>query len=224
MFTTSFQACCCQPSRMMNGIFFLSYLSCVNFLGHAYLSFGHPEVLVGNMISDFVKGRLQYQYPPGIQKGIRLHRLIDDYTDGHEATQSAKEIFRPHYRLYSAPLVDVVFDHFLAADTSLHTEQELLNFTHHTYNILEQHAPHLPLSFAAMLPYMKKDNWLYGYKTESGILRSLQGLMRRASMPDDGGQAFHLLLQHKAALTIHYKSMIGDVKHFAKARFDELTA
>jgi hypothetical protein len=31
-------------------------------------------------------------------------------------------------------------------------------------------------------------------------------------------------LEHKAALTIHYKSMMADVKDFAKGRFDELTA
>jgi acyl carrier protein phosphodiesterase len=209
---------------MMNGIWAFSYLAPVNFLGHAYLSFGHPQILVGNMISDFVKGRLQYQYPEGIQKGIRLHRLIDDYTDGHEGTQKAKEIFRPHYRLYSAPLVDVVFDHFIAADTTLHTDQELLQLTRNTYTILEQHLHYLPAPFAAMLPYMRRDNWLYGYKNESGISRSLQGLMRRASMADDGSQAFRLLLRHKAVLAVHYKSMIADVKDFAKARFDELTA
>ena len=27
----------------------------MNFLAHAYLSFSQPEILVGNMISDFVK-------------------------------------------------------------------------------------------------------------------------------------------------------------------------
>ncbi len=49
----------------------------MNYLAHAYLSFHDPEVLVGNMISDFVKGKKQYDYPDGIQKGIRLHRIID---------------------------------------------------------------------------------------------------------------------------------------------------
>lgn len=202
----------------------LSYLSAVNFLGHAYLSFGHPDILVGNMISDFVKGRLQYGYPPGIQKGIRLHRLIDDYTDGHEATRAAKEIFRPYYRLYSAPIVDVVYDHLLAGDATLHTDSELMELTQHTYAILEQYSSFLPVRFAAMLPYMKRDNWLYSYKTESGILRSLQGLMRRASMNDDGSQAFHLLLLHKKTLNMHYQNMMPDVKDFAKARFEELIA
>ena len=67
----------------------------MNYLAHAYLSFGHKEVLTGNMISDFVKGKARFQYPEGIQKGIMLHRAIDDFTDTHPATAIAKEIFRP---------------------------------------------------------------------------------------------------------------------------------
>lgn len=196
----------------------------MNFLGHAYLSFGHPEILVGNMISDFVKGRTQYQYPDGIQKGIRLHRLIDDYTDQHPATRAAKEYFRPAYRLYSAPIVDVVYDHFLASDEQTMSDAELDALTQNTYQILEQFLPVLPPRFAAMLPYMKRDNWLYHYKTEQGIFRSLQGLMRRASMPDDGTAAFQLLRAHKPDLAIQYRHLIGDVKHFAKAAFDDLIA
>ena len=88
----------------------------MNYLAHAYLSFNHPEILVGNIISDFVKGKKKFDYPEGIQKGIHLHRLIDAYTDTHPATARAKEIFRPHYRLYSGAVMDVLYDHFLAID------------------------------------------------------------------------------------------------------------
>lgn len=207
---------------MTNGTKQLSYLALVNFLGHAYLSFGHPEIMVGNMISDFVKGKAQYQLPPGIQKGIRLHRLIDDYTDSHEATHAAKQIFRPFYRLYSAPLVDVVYDHLLASDEKLLTGAALYELSQHTYRVLTQFIPVLPPAFAAMLPYMQRDNWLYGYKTEAGIRRSLQGLMRRASMEDDGTTAFNLMIRNKPILESHYRRMIVDVKHFAKAACQQL--
>ena len=88
----------------------------MNYLAHAYLSFDDPEVLAGNMISDFVKGKKKFDYPFRIQQGIMLHRLIDDFTDNHPATKEAKEFFRPDYRLYSGAFVDVVYDHFLAID------------------------------------------------------------------------------------------------------------
>jgi acyl carrier protein phosphodiesterase len=40
------------------------------------LSFDHEEILVGNLISDFVKGKTKFNYTEGIQ-GDPLHRAID---------------------------------------------------------------------------------------------------------------------------------------------------
>jgi acyl carrier protein phosphodiesterase len=42
----------------------------MNYLAHAYLSFNQPEILVGNMISDFVKGKKKFDFAPGIQKEL----------------------------------------------------------------------------------------------------------------------------------------------------------
>ncbi len=43
----------------------------MNYLAHAYFSFNQPPVIVGNLISDFIKGKKQFDYPAEIQKGIR---------------------------------------------------------------------------------------------------------------------------------------------------------
>ena len=94
----------------------------MNYLAHAYLSFDDREILTGNIISDFVKGKKKFNYPSRIQAGIMLHRLIDNFTDEHAATREAKEFFRPHYRLYSGAFIDVVYDHFLATDETEFTE------------------------------------------------------------------------------------------------------
>jgi acyl carrier protein phosphodiesterase len=53
----------------------------MNYLAHAYLSFGIPEITLGNLISDFVKGKKKNDYPAAIQRGIMLHRAIDTFTD-----------------------------------------------------------------------------------------------------------------------------------------------
>jgi acyl carrier protein phosphodiesterase len=34
----------------------------MNYLAHAYLSFNEPEILTGNMISDFVKGKKKFEF------------------------------------------------------------------------------------------------------------------------------------------------------------------
>lgn len=102
----------------------------MNFLAHAFLSFNDPDILTGNMISDFVKGKRKFDYPVAIQNGIYLHRQIDNFTDFHPATARAKEFFRPHYRLYSGAFIDIVYDHFLATDhKQFNQNNPLENFT-----------------------------------------------------------------------------------------------
>src|SRR5215218_10282778 len=112
----------------------------MNFLAHAYLSFNDEGLLTGNLISDFVKGKAQYQYPEHIQKGIRLHRAIDAFTDEHDATKEAATFFKTPYRLYSGPIVDVLYDYFLANDNTIFEGDALLLFSHQVYNTLEKQA------------------------------------------------------------------------------------
>ena len=105
----------------------------MNYLAHAYLSFGQPGILAGNIFSDFVKGKKKFDYPAEIQRGIQLHRDIDQFTDQHESTRQAKEIFRKPYRLYSGAFTDVAFDHFLATDPTAFTESSLYDFSRWVY-------------------------------------------------------------------------------------------
>ena len=188
----------------------------MNFLAHAYLSFHHKEILVGNMISDFVKGKAQHDFIPGIRKGIILHRLIDDYTDTHIATKKAKEIFRPHYRLYSGPIVDIVYDHFVARDSNNFGTPPLTDFTQIVYQVLGEYAAHLPLHFAPVLSYMQNENWLYNYQYKEGIEKSIRGLVRRSSFLNDSDTACILFREHYQLLEEYYFLFFEDVKYYAK--------
>ncbi len=151
----------------------------MNYLAHAYLSYNHPQILVGNMIADFIKGKEKFGYPVIIQKGIQLHREIDAFTDAHPTTARAKEFFRADYRLYSGPIMDIIYDHFLANDESIFTKEVLLQFTNDVYKTLETYTVRLPHRFLRMLTYMKMENWLYNYHTTYGIQKSLQGFVYR---------------------------------------------
>ena len=188
----------------------------MNFLAHAFLSFGDAEILTGNVISDFVKGKAQYTYPLPIQQGIRLHRAIDTFTDAHAATKEAVNFFKTPYRLYSGAIVDIVYDHFLARDKTAFPDETLLSFSLDVYRMLEQQAAHLPPHFAQVFLYMKKENWLWNYRTEEGILRSLRGLARRATYLTEGDTAFQLFLEHYQGLEACYQNFIPDVKSFTK--------
>ena len=176
----------------------------MNYLAHAYLSFQHPEILVGNMISDYVKGKKKFEYSPGIQKGIALHRAIDTFTDAHAVTKQAKEIFRPVYRLYSGAFIDVVYDHFLATDETIFTNASLNSFAQATYRMLEEYVSVFPEKFASMFPYMKEQNWLYNYKETWGIQKSLAGVVRRSTYLTESETAYQLFIENYDALKVQY--------------------
>lgn len=175
---------------------------------------------MGNMISDFVKGKKKFDFPPGIQKGIMLHRAIDTFTDSHEATKEAKEVFRPHYRLYSGAFVDVVYDHFLATDLAEFTESSLLDFTEKVYADLGKQAGWMPERFALLFPYMKEHNWLYNYRTRWGTGKSLSGVVRRSAYLSESETAFQLFEEHYQLLQDCYRHFWTSVKPYARKQFD----
>ncbi len=195
----------------------------MNYLAHAYLSFNQPEILAGNMISDFVKGKTKFDYPPGIQKGIALHRAIDEFTDTHPATKTAKEFFRPAYRLYSGAFTDVVFDHFLALDKNEFANQHVLeNFSIQVYQILEEKNSLLPLRFQSLFPHMKKHNWLYNYQFCSGIEKCFAGLVYRAKYMFEPETAFTVFKENYAALKDCYQGFFPELKAFSSQRLHNL--
>jgi acyl carrier protein phosphodiesterase len=195
----------------------------MNYLAHAWLSFKHPQILVGNMISDFIKGKKQFDYPSIIHKGIQLHRAIDNFTDSHEATQQLKLFFRPQYRLYAGAFADVVYDHFLATDEAeFLTEADLNRFATTTYEVLETNFTILPEAFQKMLPYMKEYNWLYNYRYKWGIEKSFAGLARRASYLPETAVAFELFNENYDAMRLIYQQFFPDIKRFAAHQMQQL--
>lgn len=188
----------------------------MNFLAHAHLSFNQPGILTGNMISDFVKGKKKFDFPPLIQRGIALHRAIDEFTDFHPVTQNAKMFFRKDYRLYSGAFIDVVYDHFLANDKNeFPTDAALNSFCQTTYTRLQDDKAVLPERFAQMLPYMQQQNWLYHYKFSEGIEKGFGGLVKRAAYISDSATAYKIFKEHYAELGECYQLFFPALKNFA---------
>jgi acyl carrier protein phosphodiesterase len=195
----------------------------MNYLAHAYLSFNEPEILVGNMISDFVKGNKKFDYSSGIQKGIQLHRAIDQFTDDHPSTKAAKLYFKPAYRLYAGAFVDVVYDHFLANDINeFHSADSLADFAIQVYYILQSNFFHLPQRFQNLLPYMKSQNWLFNYQYRYGIEKSFGGLVKRAIYLHESATAFAVFNDKYDELKKCYNEFFHDQKEFSSLQLRNL--
>lgn len=194
----------------------------MNFLAHAYLSFGHPDILVGNMVSDFVKGSAQFSFSGKIPNGIRLHRLIDSFTDTHPATREAAAIFHADYRLYSGAIVDVLYDHFLATDPTVFDDESLRDFSRNVYEQIDRYILELPARFVQAFAYMRAQDWLYNYSHRTGVERSLAGLVRRAAYLTESRTAYNLFEAHYVHLQSCYRAFFPDVKQFAKQHFEAI--
>lgn len=194
----------------------------MNYLGHALLSFGHKDILMGNMIGDHVKGKIALaQYPPDIARGVELHRLIDQKTDIHPATGRAKLLFRADYGLYSGAIMDTLYDHFLANDPKYFADANaLMGFATDTYRQIEENSAYFPPKFAAYFPYMKEQNWLFGYRSLKGMERSLNGLARRAQHMPPIAKAYEIFVANYYHINQCYYELIDDMVKFVKTELN----
>jgi acyl carrier protein phosphodiesterase len=141
----------------------------MNHLAHCFLSFGDEDVLLGNFIGDFIKGRVWQQYPQAVQRGILLHRTIDSFTDNHAATDQSVRRIRVLAGRYAPPLVDILYDYLLALHWDAYTEISFDVFAEKTYRQLANRASDMPSELAARLPRMLEGRFLHGYTQREGL-------------------------------------------------------
>ena len=188
----------------------------MNFLAHLYLSGDQPKIMVGNFIADFVKGRnVRERYEPPIALGIELHREIDFFTDQHPVVAQSKNRLRAKYRHYSAVIVDVFYDHFLANQWDKFHEQLLPDFADQAYDTLTNHLSISPEGVKFMLPYMIKGNWLVNYARLEGIHRALTGMSRRTPYESKMDEAIVDLKNHYLEFENEFHQFFPDLKSFA---------
>lgn len=155
----------------------------MNYLAHLHLGGQQPAELLGSLYGDFVKGPLAARWPEPIEAGIRLHRRIDAFTDRHPQVLLAKARFPSERRRYAGILVDLFFDHCLAANWSQYADEPLAQFTARVYRALDDEAE-LPGKLALIAPRMAAQDWLGSYREFEVLEQVVAGMSRRLSRPD----------------------------------------
>lgn len=168
----------------------------MNYLAHLLLSGKNEEILFGNFIADHIKGKQLLQLPANVQKGVILHRNIDDFTDHHPITDVSKERLRPFVSKYAPVALDIIYDHYLARNWSLYHPRPLKDFLHDTYLFLDSRRNEMPERLRYMYGYMRKEDWLGNYQYPEGIQRTLNGLSRRTSFPSHLEKAFDTMMEY----------------------------
>lgn len=193
----------------------------MNYLAHLFLSGDDPLVMVGNFMADGVKGRDLSAHHPDVQRGIRLHRRIDTFTDQHPLTAVGRKRLHPHCGKFAGVALDLFYDHLLASEWERHSNVPLPQFAQECYVVLEREIARMPERTQRMLPYMVHGDWLTGYAQVEGLADALYGMSIRVphGMVLAGAEA--VLVAHEADLRREFRTFLVELREHLAATWEE---
>ena len=186
----------------------MTQLKSMNFLAHAFLSGDDEDILIGNFIADAVKGNNNARFGDGVKKGILLHSEIDAFTDQHDVFIRSRHRIQEQYGKFSGVVIDIYYDHFLAANWDSYSDKELSDFALYVYNLMFENYAILPPRSKRILPYMAIHNWLVGYSRFKDLQWVFNGMSRRSKQYNSGMEGAVESLKND------YESFQKDFKEF----------
>ena len=184
----------------------------MNFLGHLILSGTNPDVIFGNFIADSVKGKSYLLLPDSIQKGIILHRVIDDFTDNNTEYLKGKRRFYQRFPKMGGVINDILYDYLLwrfdKKTKSINLEIKVTKF----YKTLDQKIHQMPPKIREMYHYMRRDDWLNNYQHKMGIKRALHGIGKRINYSDNLESSFEILENSMKSFDEEFEIFYSQIK------------
>lgn len=195
----------------------------MNFLAHLYLSENYPKIMIGNFIADHIKGNQFTHLDPTIQKGIKLHREIDTFTDSHKITRMSKRRLHKRYGLFAGIIIDIFYDHYLAKNWSNYSAIPLKIYVNSFYDLVYSYQEVLPEKTLKMIPYMIKYDWLFNYQYKEGIKNVLDGMNRKTNNKGQIDLAIHDLRKLDKDFEKDFELFFTDLQRFSHQKIKELS-
>jgi len=150
----------------------------LNYLAHLLLAGDDPALRLGGILGDFVKGSLPGNLPTTVARGVALHRRVDSFADAHPAFQTSRRRVSGARRRYAGIMVDMFYDHLLAANWSSWSGQPLHRFAADAYDLLEMNSSMLPKRLTEILPTMRSQDWLASYREIDAVAGALDRMSK----------------------------------------------
>jgi acyl carrier protein phosphodiesterase len=194
----------------------------MNFLAHIYLSGENDHLKIGNFMADGIHGKNFDEYPIDVQKGIRLHREIDSFTDFHPIFRQSKHRLHERYGHYSGVIMDIFYDHFLAKNFSKYSAIPLEEFVSDFFQVLDANFEILTPRFKKILPTLKKENWFLLYATTEGLSHILYMMDRRTKLQYKMQFSVEELELFYTEFENEFTLFFAEMKAFVKGKFEEM--
>jgi acyl carrier protein phosphodiesterase len=188
----------------------------MNYLGHIYFSNNNLQLAKANLFGDSVKGTHLEIYPEFIQKGIRLHREIDNYIDNHPKVLELIREIRIDLPKVAGIAIDLFFDHLLAKYWSDWNSEPLDIFLDRVHNSLEDlDKIYYPESFNFFIHKLCEMRWMNSYKLTYGLDRMCNGVSRRLSFDNELKNGLAVFLKNETRITSVFNEYMQDAnEHF----------
>jgi len=155
-------------------------------------------------------------YPATISKGIVLHRKIDEFTDAHPVVRETVAFVKPHFGRYSAIIVDMYFDYFLAKNFNRYSSTSIHLFAFRFYCFTLLNYRHLPWKVKKFIFHFIGTNRLFKYASMSGLENSLL-IMKNHKIPAiQPEKIIQFLAIHTEVLEKKFHLFFPDLIEFAK--------
>lgn len=194
----------------------------MNYLAHLYLSGNNHEIMIGNFIADHVKGKQIEFFDEEVVKGIKLHRMIDEFTDSHKVVEQSKIRLRSEFGKYSPVIVDVFYDHYLAVKWEQYHHEDLSVYANNFYSLLNDNHHRLPVRTQQMIQFMIPQNWLLNYKTIEGINKTLTGMSRRTKFESRMDEAALYLDRYYSEFEGEFDEYFEELRRYVSIVGDEI--
>jgi acyl carrier protein phosphodiesterase len=191
----------------------------LNYLVHLYLSGSDPEIQLGGLMGDFVKGRIPTDYPEKIALGLHLHRRIDSLAQNSPHTRRSRQRLDPKFGHGRGIIVDIFYDHFLAANWRDYSTSHLTSYAADVYELLQASHQQLPHGLQQVAPRMIEYNWLVSYQHREVVGKALQRIAQRLSRPLPLAEGVDDLDAHEVSLMQDFAGFMNEAKIFVEEEF-----
>lgn len=188
----------------------------MNHLAHALLAGNDEDLILGSLLGDFVHGPVPTGLRPGVERGLRLHRVVDMHTDAHPVVAELRAGIEPPFRRFAGILLDIWFDHLLARDFARWCDTPLLTYSAELRALLHRHHDELPATMQRFLVYMDQHDLPAGYAGLVQVERAITGVGWRLSRANPLAQAVPVLQAQAPRLQQGFDDFFPQLQAFAR--------
>jgi acyl carrier protein phosphodiesterase len=192
----------------------------MNYLAHTFLSFSQEPLVYGQFIADDIKGKQWMEHNREVQKGILLHRFIDDYTDQHVLVMELKQKLHPSLGKFAGVALDVLFDHVLSLRWQDYSKEPRIEWIQRSYSLLSERKHEMTEKRQFILSKMIEHDWMSMYHTAEGTSRILEQMSRRISIENPLNRALEAFLMHEKHIISTFDEFFPEILAAAQMKLD----